>query len=127
MSALDFEESLANHYLFHSMSEIRLSDGAHPTRMLTGFLNSCPVPYSNYRINLVDRRAKERQLAGAIDSGTNVGMVCFGAIDPFAYSIGRMSVQDISLDLRKYPTCENDACPIFIIQDRRFASRVALY
>jgi hypothetical protein len=127
MTPLDFEESLANYYLFRTISEMRLSDGTHPTRMLADFLDSCPVPYSDYRMDIDDRRAKERQLAGAVISGLNVVVVLMAAVDPFAKAIGRMPAQDISLDLRKYPICESDACPMFIIQDHRFASRVALY
>lgn len=127
MCDLDFEESLANHYLFRAISEFRLSDGTHPTRMLADFLDSCPVPYSNYRMDMVGRRAKERQLAGAVVTGLNVVAVLMAAVDPSASAIGRMPAQDISLDLRKYPVCEDDACPIFVIQDSRFASRVAPY
>lgn len=44
MSPLDFEESLANYYLFRGISDIRLSDGKRPTRMLADFLDSCPEP-----------------------------------------------------------------------------------
>lgn len=127
MSALDFEESLANHYLFRAIKEIRLSDGTHPTRMLADFLDSCPVPYSNYRMDLVYRRTKERQLAGAVVTGLNLMAVLMAAVDPFAKDIGRMPAQDISHDLRKYPVCESDVCPVFIIKDSHFASRVAPY
>lgn len=127
MSPLDFEESLANYYLFRKLSELHLSDGTHPTRMLADFLDSCPEPYSNYRMDMDDRRAKERQLAAAIISGLNVPAVRMNAFDPFAKNIGRMPAQDISLDLRKYPASESDACPMFIIQDPRFSSRVAPY
>lgn len=127
MSDLDYEERLANHYLFRTIREVRLSDGTHPTRMLADFLDSCPVPYSSYRMDMGDRRIIERQLAGAVVNGLNVAAVLLAAVDPHAQAIGRMSAQDISLDPRKYPVCERDACPIFIIQDSRFASRVAPY
>lgn len=127
LSPWDFEESLANNYVFRRISEIRLSDGTHPTRMLADFLDSCPEPYSNYRMRIADRRAKERQLAGAIASGLNVLAALTLAVDPWAKAIGRMPAQDISIDLRKYPMSERDACPTFIIQDSRFASRMAPY
>jgi hypothetical protein len=127
MSPLDFEESLANYYLFRTLREIRLSDGTRPTRMLADFLDSCPVPYSKYRIDLRDRRAMERQLAGAVDSGLNVVAVQMAAVDPFAHNIGLMPAQDISLNSRKYPASERGACPMYIVQDRRFSSRVAPY
>ena len=59
MSPWDFEESLANHYLFRSICEVRLSDGTYPTRMLADFLNSCPEPYSNYRMDMDERGRKD--------------------------------------------------------------------
>lgn len=127
MSELEHEERLANHYLFRTIREVRLSDGTHPTRMLADFLDSCPVPYSSYRMDMRDRRFIERQLAGAVVNGSNVASAQLFAVDPFAQAIGRMSAQDIALDPRKYPVCDRDACPIFIIQDSRFASRVAPY
>jgi hypothetical protein len=127
MTPSDFEESLANHYLFRTVSEIRLSDGTHPTRMLADFLDICPEPYSNYRMSMDERRAKERQLAGAVITGLNVVAVRMAAIDPSAKLIGRMPAQDISLSLTKYPVSERDACPIFIIKDNKFSSRMAPY
>ena len=127
MSISDFEESLANYYLFRAVSEIRLSDGTHPTRMLADFLDSCPEPYSSYRMDIDERRAKERQLAGAVISGLNVVAVRLSGVDPLAKLIGRMPAQDISLSLRKYPINESGACPIFIVKDDQFASRMALF
>lgn len=127
MSPLDFEESLANYYLFRTLREIRLSDGTRPTRILADFLDACPEPYSTYRMGIDARRAKERQLAGAVVSGLNVVAVQMAAVDPFAKNIGRMPALDVSLDVRKYPASESDACPIFIVQDRRFSSRITPY
>ena len=124
---MDFEESLANYYLFRTLREIRLSDGTRPTRILADFLDACPEPYSTYRMGIDARRAKERQLAGAVVSGLNVVAVQMAAVDPFAKNIGRMPALDVSLDVRKYPASESDACPIFIVQDRRFSSRITPY
>lgn len=123
----NFEESLANHYLFRTVSKNRLSDGTLPTQMLANFLDICPEPYSNYRMNVEERRSKERQLAGAVINGCGIGMFKLLAIDPEAKRIGRMFAQDIALSLRKYPVSDINACPIFIIQEKNFSSRVAPY
>lgn len=78
-------------------------------------------------MDIDEKRAKERQLAGAVTSGLNVVAVRMAAIDPAAKLIGRMPAQDISLSLRKYPASEPDACPLFIIKDQKFTSRMAPY
>ena len=125
MSSLDFEESLANYYLMRAISKTSLNDGSHPTRLVADFLSSCPEPYSLYRMTVDDRRARERQLAGAIVSGLNVVAVRMAGIDPHAEDLGRLPASDISFDPRNYPISDVPSCPIFIVRDPLFASRIA--
>lgn len=125
----DYEERLANHYLFHKLSKKRLSDGSFPTKLLSDFLNSCPVPYSDYRFRACERRRMEQKLARAILSGSCVtaSVASSRILGQRTTYFDRMLGQEIEFSPRKHPIAENDACPTFVIRDLNFAARIAPY
>lgn len=125
LTGLDFEESLANHYMFRRLSKFHMSDGSRPTRLVAKFLDQCPEPYSHYRMRASQRMIKERQLAGAITNGSYVAAIGLAGVDPHSESIGQVIASSITFEDRKYPLKEfNTLCPVFVVRDRHFASRV---
>jgi len=70
LSEYDFEESLANHYAYIRLKSKKLSDGSSAARLLRGFFDSCPKPYSDYSYSRQLRADREGLLAFAVSYGT---------------------------------------------------------
>lgn len=121
----DWEESLANHYVFKKLSGQKFSNGQYSTRILREILLDAPSPYSDFLFDATERTRKEGVLATAIANGKStllarvIGMLVSSKIDP---SVLSASIQQVD---RRHPVVGVHRCPTYQVRTSGYAALVA--
>ncbi len=123
LTEYDIEESLANHYAFRQLRNLKLSDGSTAGSIVRTFFTSCPEPYSDFSYAPRARARREGELATAVASGIST------AVAGLALRIGDLPEIGIaSPGIRPapstHPIVNRQSCPIYDVWVIGYAARV---
>lgn len=121
----DFEESLANHYVFKKLSSRKFSNGQRSASTLRKILLDGPSPYSDFLFSATERTRREGLLASAVANGLNPQSACAmgrlqnNGLDPTVLSA---SIQPVE---RTHPVVGVHLCPTYQVLASGYAAMIA--
>jgi hypothetical protein len=123
LTPFDYEESLANHYVYKKLGSRRFSDGSSAKLALKHVLDSSPIPYCDYILPQHLRAEKEGVLAVAIANGVHCCV-------PGVYMrLSSQSVSALSASIQpcsaRHPITGWSQCPVRYVRTRNYASVVS--
>lgn len=124
----NIEESLANGFAFRRITRGKRGSAPHISAMLRTFLCQCPVPYSEFDMNTIERRDAEGLLAGSVLSG----LPPWSQLSLFSRTTEDRALhwglgQSLRTDIRLYPLSEPKLCPTYFVKDSTYAARIQPY
>jgi len=124
LTEYDFEESLANHYVFRNFRSLKMSDGSNAGHLLRTFFESCPEPYSTFSYGPKIRAQKEGELASAVFNGLNP----LAARTALIFQDTSKAIGVTSLNIRpaspSHPFVNGQSCPVYEVRVIEYAARV---
>lgn len=124
LTAGDVEESLANRFTFGRLGGRILSGKTSARKLLRSFFSACPVPYSRFDLSGVSLRQYEGYLMGGIANGIPYTARAVQAALLGEDKLAFVWAPSIRPDVREYPLHSPDLCPVFLIRDSGYATRV---
>lgn len=125
LTPYDFEESLANYYVFKKLRGRKFSNGQSVSSSLRKVLLDAPSPYSDFIFDVTERTRREGLLASAVANGMNPQNACAkgriqnNGFDPTVLSA---SIQAVELT---HPVVGSHLCPTYQVAATGYASTVA--
>ena len=120
----DFEESLANHYVYKKLSGRKFANGQRAASTLRKILLDGPSPYSDFDFNATERTRLEGLLASAVANGQNpLTAKAFGALKyGLAPTVLSASIQPVD---RTHPVVGMHLCSTYQVAATGYASTIA--
>jgi len=120
----DFEESLANHYVFKNLRSRIFSNGQRASSILRKILLNGPSPYSDFEFNDAERVRRECCLASAVANGlaTPVARVFNLMLYGTEPTILSASIQPVE---RNHPIVGVHMCPTFQVTAVGYAATIS--
>lgn len=127
----DWEESLANHYVYKRLRNEKLSNGRLAARAIRQILADSPEPYSNFALSLSARIEMEGSLAVGLING--MGAKASEALSRIVrgYAVVDSSLGVLSESLRPpkhvHPIVGDESCPTYIVNTASYAEKVLAF
>nr|WP_281719986.1 hypothetical protein [Nitrosomonas nitrosa] len=119
----DYEESLANHYVFAKLRNYKFINGQTASSVLEKILLNAPSPYSDCFFDSAERTKRESGLALAVANGESPTVALAWQIlqfQDFPFFLGASIQPDNRLQL----LASGALCPIYFVQTKGYAALV---
>lgn len=124
LTPYDYEESLANHYLFKRLSRRRFSNRQRAEATLRKILLNGPSPYSDFDFSVTERIRREGVLASAVANGLDIRRVFFESVMTYGAipTVLSASIQPVD---RIHPIVGVHLCPTYQVQTSGYAAIIS--